>query len=74
MFVKISISKLKVKHSSGFHLQIDAWTLADEHIKIFAANGDSYSLSTAWKDVTAFEKLTDVITKFLIYLTIILIL
>ena len=49
---------------SGFHSQIDAWTLADEHIQIFGANGQNYSLSTAWKDVTAFEKLTDVIPTF----------
>ena len=61
MHLFVRISNLKIKQSDqDFIFQIDAWTLADEHIQIFGANGQRYSLSTAWKDVTAFEKLTDV--------------
>ena len=40
-------------------LQVDAWLLADQHIKVKGQNNKLYSLSEACQDVVAYEKLTD---------------
>jgi hypothetical protein len=39
--------------------KVDAFLIADKHIKIMGSNKQSYSLSQAYQDVTAHEKLTD---------------
>ena len=38
---------------------MDAWLLADQHIKVKGQNNKLYSLSEACQDVVAYEKLTD---------------
>ena len=44
---------------SVIYFQVDAWLLADQHIKIKGQNNKLYSLSEACQDVVAYEKLTD---------------
>jgi len=45
----------------GLLIQIDAFLLANNQLMVKGQNGTSYSLSTAWKDVVAYEKLTDAV-------------
>jgi len=40
-------------------MMVDAWLLADHHIKVKGQNSKLYSLSEACQDVVAYEKLTD---------------
>ena len=47
--------------------QVDAWLLADQHIKVKGQNSKLYSLSEACQDVVAYEKLTDDVSWFNIF-------
>ena len=55
-------------HKSGYQhrvtkivdrMMVDVWLLANEEIRIKGDDGKKYKLSDAWKNIVAFEKLTD---------------
>ena len=40
-------------------MMVDCWLFANEHIRVKGSDGIRYKLSEAWKNIVAFEKLTD---------------